>query len=294
VIAIATAEGVPEQFSDDDLLAAAIRERGGAAERLRWDEPSVGWHEFDLVVIRSTWDYTWRLDEFLGWVDNVGSRLRNPPELIRWNTDKRYIADLAGAGVPVVETAFVDPGAPLPALEGEVVVKPTISGGGRNTGRFGPELHDQAAQLIEAIGASGRTAMVQPYLESVGAHGEAALAFIGGRFSHGLRKGAVLTGTGVAPTRDDALGAAEAMYAPDLVRPAEPDADELELAEAIVDSLGRRFGTPLYVRVDVARNGHGDPVVLELEAAEPNLYLNLVPGAAERLAEAIMYSLPRH
>jgi glutathione synthase/RimK-type ligase-like ATP-grasp enzyme len=287
-IAIATAAGVPEQFRDDHLLIAALRERGAEAERPRWDDPGVAWDGFDLVVIRSTWDYTWRRDEFVAWADALGPRLHNTPELVRWNTDKRYIADLAGSGVPVVETTYVAPGDPVPPIEREVVVKPTVSAGGRNTGRFRADMHAEAAELIGAIGASGGTAMVQPYLDSVGASGEAALAYVDGRFSHGLRKGVVLTGVGVAPTRDDNVGAAETMYAPDFVKAAEPDEDELAVAGAIVDWLGRRFGTPLYARVDLARDAAGDPILLELEATEPNLYLELVPESIGGLADAIL------
>jgi glutathione synthase/RimK-type ligase-like ATP-grasp enzyme len=290
-IAIATAGGVPEQFRDDHLLIAALRERGAEAERPRWDDPSVAWDGFDLVVIRSTWDYTWRRDEFVAWVDAMGPRLHNEPALVRWNTDKRYVADLASSGVPVVETIYIEPGDPVPPIEREVVVKPTISAGGRNTGRFRADMREQAAELIRAIGASGGTAMVQPYLESVGASGEAALAYVGGTFSHGLRKGVVLTGVGVAPTRDDGVGAAETMYAPGFVTAAEPEADERAVADAIVDWLGRRFGTPLYARVDLARDQAGDPILLELEATEPNLYLELVPEATGRLADAILARL---
>ena len=287
-IAIATAAGVPEQFRDDHLLIAALRERGAEAERPRWDDPGVAWDGFDLVVIRSTWDYTWRRDEFVAWADALGPRLHNTPELVRWNTDKRYIADLAGSGVPVVETTYVAPGDPVPPIEREVVVKPTVSAGGRNTGRFRADMHAEAAELIGAIGASGGTAMVQPYLDSVGASGEAALAYVDGRFSHGLRKGVVLTGVGVAPTRDDSVGAAETMYAPDFVKAAEPDEDELAVAAQVVDWLAGRFGTPLYARVDLARDAGGDPILLELEATEPNLYLELVPESIGGLADAIL------
>jgi hypothetical protein len=147
-----------------------------------------------------------------------------------------------------------------------VVVKPTVSGGGRDTGRFGHGAHASAIDLIRAIGASGRTAMVQPYLQSVGTEGEAAVVFVDGRFSHGLRKRAVLTRESVAPTRDDRIGAAEAMYDPDLVTAATPTDDELVVAPEIVDYLARRFeGPPLYARVDLARDADGAPLVLELE-----------------------------
>ncbi len=288
-VAIASIEAVPEYFRDNELLIDALRARGAHAETLAWDSQSADWRDYDSVVIRSTWDYTWRRDEFVAWAEAVGERLHNRPELVRWNTDKRYLADLASAGLPVVETTYVQPGEDPPPLHGEVVVKPSVSGGGRNTGRFTGDSHAGAADLIRAIGISGKTAMIQPYLGSVDEAGEAALVFVDGRFSHGLRKRAVLRSEGIAPTRDDAIGAAEAMYDPGLVAPADPGEDELALAAAVVDELARRFaGAPLYTRVDIARRAGGEPVLMELEAVEPNLYLGLVPEAAGRLADAIL------
>jgi hypothetical protein len=288
-VAIATVEWVPEEFKDDELLIDALRSRGASASAVPWDDPATDWAACDLVVIRSTWDYAGRHDEFLGWVDEVGDRLENAPALVRWNSDKHYLADLAGAGFPVVETTYVGPEAAVPSLSGTVVVKPTVSGGGRDTGRFGHGAHASAINLIRAIGASGRTAMVQPYLKAVDTEGEAAIVFVHGQFSHGLRKRAVLTREGVAPTRDDRIGAAEAMYDPDLVTAATPANDELVVAREIVDYLARRFeGPPLYARVDLARDADGAPLVLELEAVEPSLYLGLVPGATDTFADAIV------
>jgi hypothetical protein len=137
--------------------------------------------------------------------------------------------------------------------------------------------------------ASGRTAMVQPYLGSIDDAGETAIVFVDGCPSHGLRKRAVLTGEGIAPTRDDHIGAAEAMYDPQLVTAAVARDDELGVAGAIVDALARRFARPpLYARIDLARGSDGSPVLLELEAVEPSLYLGLAPGATERLADAII------
>jgi hypothetical protein len=293
-VAIATVEWLPEEFKDDELLIAALRARGAKANAVPWDDPGADWRAYDVVVIRSTWDYARRHDEFLAWVDEMEDRLSNAPALVRWNSDKRYLADLAEAGFPVVATTYVGPGDGVPSLSGEVVVKPAVSGGGRDTGRFGPGAHPDAVELIRDIGASGRTAMVQPYLESVDVDGEAAIVFVDGRLSHGLRKRAVLKREGVAPTRDDRIGAAEAMYDPNLVSTATPRDDELGAAAEIVDYIARRFeGPPLFARVDLARDAGGAPVVLELEAVEPSLYLGLVEGAAEHLADAILARAPR-
>jgi hypothetical protein len=289
-VAIASIPEVPPEFRDDERLAERLASRGVEASSEPWDDPAVEWDGFDLVVIRSTWDYSLRRDEFLAWTDRIGDRLENSPAVIRWNSDKRYLGDLRDAGLPVVETRFVDPGDPPPRIDGEVVVKPTVSAGGRDTGRFGPASVALALELVEEIGAGGRTAMVQPFLESVDSAGETAVVMVGGEVSHVLRKGAILRPDEVAPVRDDAIGAAEVMYDPELVLAGSAAEDELALAVAVVDELRRRFGaTPLYTRVDMLRDAGGAAVVLELEAVEPNLYLGLNGGAADRLADAIVH-----
>lgn len=190
-IALATAAAVPPEFDDDQLLAEELRARGAEAEFALWDG-GVDWPAFDLVVIRSTWDYTRRLDDFLAWAETVGDRLRNPPEVVRWNSDKRYLADVAGAGLAVVPTTYIGPGDDTLDLPDEVIVKPTISAGARDTGRFGREHHDRARALLARLAAAGRTAMVQPYLASVDAHGETAVVFVAGAPTHVLRKRPVL------------------------------------------------------------------------------------------------------
>lgn len=253
-----------------------------------WDEPAVDWSAHDAVVIRSTWNYTRRRDAFLAWCDAIGSRLHNSPALVRWNSDKHYLRDLAEAGIPVVETAYVEPGDPVPALGGEIVVKPAISAGGRDSGRFGPDTHDLARGLVEAIHSGGRTAMLQPFQPTVDSLGETAVLCIDGAPVHALRKRAVLRPDEVAPVRDDAVGAAEVMYDPTLVTAGEAGDDEVALARAVVAEVADRFDyLPLYARVDMIRDAAGRPTVLELEAVEPAFYLEQVPATAALAARAI-------
>jgi hypothetical protein len=290
-VAIATsaaAAAVRSEFDDDERLAEVLRGRGAGVELVRWDA-GVDWSGFDLVVVRSTWDYTGRLDEFLNWADSVGPRLQNAPEVLRWNANKEYLADLEAEGLPVVPTLLVRPGEPVPELDGEVVVKPTVSAGGRDTGRFGRDAHELARGLLDRLSAEGRVAMVQPYLAAVDEHGETALLYIAGELAHVLRKRAVLAPDEVAPVRDDALGAAEAMYDPELVTAGESSAAEREVAGRILDYVTDRFGSsPLYARVDLVPGPTGDPVLIELELVEPNLYLNIYPATADRVADAIL------
>jgi hypothetical protein len=293
-IALATCAALPAEFTDDEMLAEALARRGAEAEFAVWDD-AVEWEAFDLIVIRSTWDYTQKLDAFRAWADELGERLRNQPAVVRWNGDKRYLGDLADAGIPVVETRYVADGDELPPLSGEIVVKPSISAGGRNTGRFGTDHHDEAHGLIERIVAEGRTAMVQPYLGAVDTRGETAIVCVDGRESHVLRKGAVLRPDEVAPVRAGDVGAAEAMYDPELVGAGQASAAERELAAQVIVAMVERFGAaPLYARVDmISADGDGtDPVLLELEAIEPCLYFETAPQAAEQLAEAILAARP--
>lgn len=278
---------MPDQFTDDQRVIAELEALGAEIAYEPWDA-DIDWAGFDAVGVRSPWDYSRRRDEFVAWADSVGSALHNSADLLRWNSEKSYVADLAEADMAVVETLFLEPGDEWAGDEREVVVKPSISAGGRDTGRFGPELSDQARALIGAIHASGRIAMVQPFQASVDAAGETALVFIDGRFSHALRKKSVLRPDEVAPVRTTDLQVAEAMYDPELVLAGSFEPDELELAERIVAHVTRRFDyVPLYARVDMLRDARGAPVLLELEAVEPNLYFDQYPDGAGELARAL-------
>jgi hypothetical protein len=288
-VVIATFSGMPPEFTDDLRLGGALRALGAQADRISWDDAHADWESFDAVVVRSTWDYSGRHIEFLEWVDSVGDRLHNSPALIRWNSDKRYVGDLAQAGLPVVDTTFVEPGAQPPALAGEVVIKPAVSAGALDTGRFSAQRHGEGRELIAKILATGRVAMVQPYQASVEEHGETAVVFIDGLRSHVLRKRAILAPDEVAPARGGELGiAAEPYYDPGLVTAGEASTAELALAGDVIAHVSERFAyVPLYARVDMLAGPDG-PRVLELEAIEPNLYLDQASAAADRLARAII------
>jgi hypothetical protein len=280
-IAFATYADLPDGW-DDDREAARL----AGAEFVVWDDPAVDWEAYDRVVVRSVWDYSRRIDEFLAWCVAIGpKRLRNTPDLIAFDSDKRYLGEL---GVAIAPTTFVAPGDPLPELAGEVVVKPNVSAGARDTGRFGPTAHAEALMLVERIRAGGRVALVQSYLADVDRGGETALVFIDGNLSHVLHKRPVLRGEGIAPLGDDIHGPAAVMLKDDLVRPGSAEPAQSEFADAVMATVVDRFGTPLYARVDVAHDADGRPVLMELEAIEPCLYLDLVPGAAERFARAVL------
>ena len=250
---------------------------------------TVDWAEFDLAVIRSTWDYTWQLDTFLAWVDRVSgaTRLANPAPVVRWNTDKRYLLDLAAAGVPTIATRILDPG-DEPAVDlgaaatGEIVVKPVVSAGARDTERYGPDRRSDARDHAARLLAEGRSAMVQPYLAEIDEHGETGLVFVGDAFSHAFRK---------APILVPGSAFVDGLYREEDISARTPSAAELEVAAAALDAVaasvpGGSRRDLLYARVVVVPWG-GRPVVLELELVEPSLFCETDPGAADRAAGAI-------
>ena len=243
-----------------------------------WDDPGIDWAAFDLVVIRSTWDYTDRRDTFVSWVEGLGDRVLNPADVVRWNTDKRYLADLDAAGVPVVPTTFLEPGSPLVLGDGPLVVKPAVSAGSRDTASHaaGDAGRRAAAAHVARLHEQGRVAMIQPYLDEVDEAGETALLYCEGSYSHAIRKGPMLL-AGEASV--------DGLFAPEDISRREPRAVEREVADAVMAEVARRFGEPpLYGRVDLIGER---PVVLELELTEPSLFFAYDEGAAQLFAEAI-------
>ena len=279
-VALATCSLLPDLDDDERLLVPALAELGiGCAPRV-WDDPAVRWADFRSVVLRSTWDYADRRGAFLDWCGRV-PMLLNPLDVVAWNTDKVYLRDLERAGVPIVPTTWIDTasardGFTLPG--GELVVKPSVSAGARNTSRYPAGDHAGARSHVERLLDAGRTVMVQPYVASVDASGETGLVYIDGVFSHAIGKGPLLHAPGVATDR---------MWAPEEITEREADVVERRVAEAALDATPFPRDRVLYARVDVVRGDDGGVAVLELELTEPSLFLGRGHGASERLAAGI-------
>ena len=277
-VALVTCAAFPGLGEDEPLLLHALRARGVDAEPAVWDDAAVDWGAYDLVVVRSAWDYSDRRDEFVAWARSI-PRLLNPADVIEWNTDKRYLRTVPRA----VATTFVEPGDGWDPLAGEYVVKPAISAGSRDTARYRPGEEDAALEHVNALQAAGRTVMVQPYLSAVDAHGETALVFFDGEYSHAIRKGQMLA-PGQAPTGD-------VIYLEEQISAREPDAAERTAADEILGSLPWPRESLLYARVDVIPDADGLPRLVELELTEPSLFLSHSPGAPQRLAERVIARL---
>ena len=271
-----------ETHGDGPPMLAALTARGIEAEVVPWGEPR-DWSAWDGVVIRNTWDYVDRREEFLTWARSVEAvtKLANPAAMLEWNSDKRYLRDLADAGVSTVPTVWVGPDERLPRWRWEeVVVKPAISAGSRGAARYPGEAREAVEAHVRAIGATGDTAMIQPYLADVDRLGEAGTYVFSGRVSHAITKGAVLR-PGAPPPTDFSLAHGQTAVRAEVTP---------ELVAFALDTVGRipaPLGTPLYARVDALRGGDGRLALLELEVFEPFLFFETDPEAAPRFARAV-------
>jgi glutathione synthase/RimK-type ligase-like ATP-grasp enzyme len=293
-VALATCREFPLLDDEDRLLIPALAALGLDAVPAVWTDASIDWSAFDAVVIRETWDYSQDRRAFLAWTRMVSAHalLLNPALVVEWNTDKRYLRALAMQGMPVVPTAFVEPGddplawQPAPG-HADIVVKPAVSAGSRDTMRYaaaGPL--DAARAHARALLDAGRTVMIQPYLEAVDTIGETALVFIDGEFSHAIRKGPLLV-RGVAADR------VKGLFVQEQIDQRDPTDDELEVAQRILACIPGGVTEAIYARVDLIPGPDERPLLLELELAEPSLFLSHAAGAADRLAAAIAERLRR-
>jgi glutathione synthase/RimK-type ligase-like ATP-grasp enzyme len=280
-IALVTCARLPSLYDDEQALPARFAAAGAVAEPVVWSDPAVDWSRYDLVVIRSTWDYFERIGEFRAWLDRLdGGRVpvQNPVALVRWNLDKRYLRELSERGIPIAPTRFFDAGArvDLPSLmrdEGwrDAIVKPAISGGAWRTHRA--TLADAGAaqrELDDILRSSG--ALVQPFLDEIVRAGEWSIFFFAGAFSHAVIK---RPATGDFRVQAQHGGAHEAVTPPPSL---------VAAARAVLDALP----TPtLYARIDgVERDGQF--ALMEVEVIEPYLFFPGSEGAIDRYVDAVV------
>ncbi|MDN4162579.1 ATP-grasp domain-containing protein [Nocardioides abyssi] len=271
---------LPDGEPGGDLLVAALAARGVEARWVVWDDPEVDWAAADLVVLRSTWDYQRRYDEFLAWARGVEqvTRLLHGADVVAWNADKAYLLELA-EHVPVVPTALLADRGLVPDLQaaidrwGTVVVKPRTGAGGVGV---------VVAATTDDLRLEGLVAgpwVVQPLVQSVRTAGESSVWVLDGEIVGQVDK---------RPAGEE-VRVHEVYGGSSVAVPVDPA--RAEVARAAVAAGGRLLGSaPAYARVDLVLLDEGW-AVSELELIEPGLFLDLAPGLAEPFADLVRSTL---
>jgi glutathione synthase/RimK-type ligase-like ATP-grasp enzyme len=270
----------PDPDWDMPAVVAGLRASGVDVDTPNWDDIDVDWSKYDLVAIRSTWNYAARRDEFVAWAKSVAAltTLLNPAHVVADNTDKTYLARLVAAGIPVIPTQVLAVGEPVDwtdpvfATAKRIVVKPTVGAGA--IGASMNDSTDQADAQIAKHHAAGSAVLVQPYLETVDTDGEVAIVVIDGDITHAVKKVPALSQGG----HGDAM---------ELV----PVDDTMRTFVADVAALVPEWSELLYARVDVVPDGGGGWLLMELELTEPTLFLGMREGAADLLIAALLRRL---
>lgn len=275
-IALVTSQVHPDIDDDDHGLVAALRAHGIESTPRMWNDPSVDWSAFDALLVRSTWDYFQHYTEFLGWyarIAELGAVIVNPLPLLIWNSDKRYLLDLAKLDVPIIPTTLArgaELETALASMSGEVVVKPSVSGGAWHTvrGRVG------SAEFQQALASLPRELdyLVQPFMPQIVEEGEWSLLFFGGVYSHAVLK---------KPGSDDYRVQTYFGGTADVTAPSPHILASAQRALQAVAELGHR--DQAYVRVDGVVDA-GVFRIMELEFIEPFLHLRAHPPAATLFA----------
>ena len=275
-VLLATCRELPEPDPDDRLLLDALASCGIQGRYAAWDDPRERWTDADLIVLRSTWNYYHHPAEFLDWAERAAraAPLLNPLDVLFWNHDKRYLLELEQGGVPIVPTVRLERGAATSlrsviASRGwrDVVVKPAISAASYRTHRIGPDTIQEGERHLAVLLGAGDV-LVQEYMPAVESHGERALVWIDGAFTHAVRKTPRLSG-----------GLEEVSEAVAIT------AEELEVGRNALAAF--EPGKLLYARVDMVPDSEGRPRVMELELIEPSLFLLQFPPALTRLTQSI-------
>ena len=296
IVTLATSADFPNLDEDDRGLPDALRERGIEPRVAIWDDPAVNWDDAGVVVMRSVRDYATKdkYAAFLEWARSL-SRVANHSDVVTWNSDKHYLGRLADLGVPMIPTTWLEPTAGLskhqvhtrfPA-QGDFVVKPAISSGGRGTGRY---TSTHAGSRSQAINDAmhhlrhGRSVMVQRYLQEVDRGGEISLVYFNGILSHAVDK---------APMLHPRFRSTDEVHE-EIVTAREPSEREWlwgeRVRKAIHDLIKEHAGRDiqlLFNRVDMVGDGQGGFYLMEVSLIDAGLYLGSTPDALDNFADAI-------
>jgi len=281
VIGLVTYAKFPDLTDDDRPLVAELEAVGVQARPVRWDDAEVRWTDFDLLVLRSCWDYHLRAGEFRRWLsllERMRVPLWNPVPLVRWNMHKGYLRDVAeaGGGVLVPRTRWVEQGerTTLSTIFREerwphAIVKPAISASATDTFRASPRVRPDASRFAELVGRGD--VLVQEVIEEVATEGEWSLVFIDGDYSHATIK---RPAPGDFRVQAELGGTAEPVAAP-------------ESLIAAGERIAARIPHPwLFARIDGVSTSRGF-MLMEIECIEPHLFFDAAPGSRSRFAEGV-------
>jgi glutathione synthase/RimK-type ligase-like ATP-grasp enzyme len=257
------------------LLRAAVAAAGLTPSVAVWGDPAVDWSAYRLVVLIYTWGYVTRRDRFLAWAAAAAraTALVNPEPVVRWNSDKAYLAELDDAGIATVPTLAVDSCCDADLDEARrrfgtewLVIKPPVSASATGTHRIGP--NDDLP-----TDSRGKATIIQPLIEEIARTGEFSLMLFDGEFSHAIVKRPKPGDFRVQPH----LGGVSL--------PCTPPAGTIELAKQALAAAPARA---TYARVDIIPDDEGTLRIMELELIEPALYLDLAPDGGRGFVNAIL------
>jgi glutathione synthase/RimK-type ligase-like ATP-grasp enzyme len=278
-VALITGAEMAKPDPESHLLIHELGLLGITSELISW-RASLDWSLFDLVIIRTPWDYFLHLEEFLSWVEDVEkvTKVLNSSRILRWNSHKKYLKELSSFGVPTVPTVWVTKNQQCADLIDSiewpiVVVKPAVSIGAIGALK-GHSQNNLVKQHLEEEVKKGDV-MIQPFLESVADFGELSLVYFNGVYSHSILKKPQQGDYRV----QDAYGGTNAVY--------EPEIEAQKIGDQVLSYLP---DFSLYARVDLVKY-QNQWLLMELEAIEPELFLPIAPHASVFFAKAIQFHL---
>ncbi|MGW8121317.1 ATP-grasp domain-containing protein [Roseivirga echinicomitans] len=267
-------------LTEDQLVLSALEKKGLKAVRKSWADPDFDWSATDKVLIRTTWDYFDRFDEWQQWLDLVSekSTLINPVDLVRWNMDKHYLGDLQKRGINIPKTHYIEKGTTTSLKElhakigwEETILKPCVSGASRHTYKLNAKNIEAHESVFQSL-IRDEAFMLQPFQKNI-YKGEISLMVMGGQFTHAVLK---IAKPGDFRVQDDFGGS---------VHDYQPTQAEMDFAEKAVAACSP---SPYLARVDIIRDNNDELAIIELEMIEPELWFRLNPKAAEVLADCIL------
>lgn len=277
-LSIANTEG---WFIDDDLVHEPLKDLRWEIVNLPWDDQNVDWNDFDVVVIRSPWDYQDRPDQFvevLAKIESSSARLLNSLEAVKWNINKNYLFELEKKGIELVPTLKREPlkeeevSSFFDALKtDEIVIKPIVGANADDTFRIKKSNQEDLKEIVKLF--QNRECMIQPFMENIVKEGEFSLMYFNGRLSHSILK---TVGEGDFRVQEEHGGGVLAL------KEVEP-----RLATTANKIMAALDFTPLYARVDLVRNLENRFVLMELELIEPCLYFRFGPNSPQEFAKCI-------